>query len=439
MSADAEHPATGAGEVRSEIERATDTDRLNTLDRILRWYIAAASQASSVLSPGDAFRADVPSTDGPEPATFDTVAAALEWFSAERPNLVANARAALDAGLHRRAWELALALSPIHMHSFAFDDWAILSELAVTAAESLADPTALAAALDSRGIFLFRRQALGEARTAHARALAIREEIGDEYGICRSLNALGLIGLRTRELTEASAYFAGTAERAHRIGEVHSEGLGRMNLAEAQLEAGDVALALQTVRPLPQFFAELHDPGYEGNAFWLLSWAERLAGDLAAAQAAIDTALRIAENAGNRMWEASWLLEAARVHLAAGDTDEAMKCCRMAASLQRQIGDHSREATALDCAGEVLMATGNAQDAAAFHREAARMYQQLGDNWHEALAAVHLADAEQALGMDGETQEHLTTALALLQQFPDTRAVQLRKAIQVRPSASHGG
>jgi tetratricopeptide (TPR) repeat protein len=416
--------------------RATDADadRRNTLDQILRWYIATASQASFVLSPGDAFRVDVPSVDGPEPATFENAAAALEWFSAERPNLVANARSAVDAGLHQRAWELALALSPIHMHSFAFDDWAVLSKLAVTAAESLADPAALAAALDNRGILLFRRRALDEARATHARALSIREEMGDERGICHSLNALGLIGLRTRELAEAAAYFAGTAERAHRIGDLHWEGLGRMNLAEAQLEAGDVAPALQTARPLPQFFADLHDPGYEGNAFWLLSWSERLAGNLAAALAAIDAALRIAENAGNRMWEASWLIEAAQVHLAANDTDEAMKCCRMAASLQRQIGDHSREAAALDCAGEVLLARGNAEDAAAFHQETARMYHQFGDSWHEALASVHLADAEQALGMDGAAREHLTEALTLLQQFPDNRAIQLRAAIQARLS-----
>jgi hypothetical protein len=82
----------------------------------------------------------------------------------------------------------------------------------------------------------------------------------------------------------------------------------------------------------------------------------------------------------------------------------------------------------------VLQATGNYQDAAAFHQEAARMYQQLGDGWQEALATVHLAGAEQALGMDEAAREHLRAAFALLQQFPDTRAVQLQAAIQARLS-----
>jgi hypothetical protein len=146
----------------------------------------------------------------------------------------------------------------------------------------------------------------------------------------------------------------------------------------------------------------------------------------------MDSALRIAEQAGNRMWEACWLAESARVHLAAGETGEAMRCCQMAASLERQIGDHSREATALDCAGEVLLADGSAGDAAAFHREAARMHQQLGDRWQQALATLHLADCEQALDLTDALRDHLTAVLALLQGFPDNRAVRLRAEIRER-------
>jgi tetratricopeptide (TPR) repeat protein len=418
------------------LDQARTTDsaeaRHDIVDRMLRWYIASADDAARQLSPGDSLQADVPPTEGPEPAVFDDAAGALEWFDTERPNLLASARAALDAGLPRRAWELAMVLTPIHAQHFTFDDWSALSDLAVTAAETLADPIALVAALDNRGRFLFRRRLLDQARATHTRALSIREELGDQQGICRSLNALGLIGLRTRELAEAAARFAATAERARRIGDAHWDGLGRMNLAEAQLEADDVTLALETVRPLPRFFAERRDPAYEGNALWLLSWAERLAGNLAAAQSAIDEALRIAEQASNRMWEAWWLIEAGRVHLAADQDTEAMNCYRMAASLERQIGDHSREATALDCAGEVWLAAGNAEEAASFHREAAAMHRHLGDTWQEAIAIIHLAECEHVLGRDEASREQFTAALGLLQPFPDLRAAALRATVQAR-------
>jgi tetratricopeptide (TPR) repeat protein len=410
----------------------SDSARANTLDRILRWYIAGASQASLILSPGDRFAVDVASAEGPEPMRFGDATAAFQWFDTERPNLVASARDAAQSGLQRRAWELAMVLSPIHMQHFTFDDWSALSAIAVSAAEEMNDLKALASALDNRGKFLFRRRNLDDAKAAHARALSIRREIGDQRGVCESLNALGLIGLRTRELGKASTYFEETAASAGAIGESQWEGLGRMNWAEALLESGNAAAALEIVAPLPAFFAELKDPAYEGNAFWLLSWAQRLLGNLPAAGAAIDSALHIAEASSNRMWEAFWLIEAARVHLAAGDPTEAMRCCRMAASLQRQIGDPSREATALDCTGEALMAAGNPRDATAFHLEAARMHQRLGDSWQEATALVHLADSERALGDDDAGLGHLRAALTRIEPFTDDRAARLRQTLETR-------
>jgi tetratricopeptide (TPR) repeat protein len=410
----------------------SEADRRETIDRILRWYIATATQASAILLPGEDTRVKLPAGFGPDAMTFKDIAAAFDWFDIERANLVANARFAMESGLPRRVWELAMVLSPIHANYFMFDDWSLLSELAVAAAEEIGDQAGLATALDNRGTFLFRRRLLQDAKAAQTRAMSIQQEIGDQRGVLRSLNALGLIGLRTRELSEAAAYFTDTAHKARGAGDLWRERMAQMNLAEAHLDAGDAAQAVEIATSLPQFFADRQEQAYEGNALWLLSWGRRLLGDHAAALTAIEAALQIAENANNRMWEAWWLVEAARVHLTLGDTDEAMRCCRMAASLERQIGDHSREATALDCTGEVLLATGNAEDAAAFHREAARMHQQLGDQWQEALATMHLADCEQALGLEDASREHLAAALTLLQPFPDDRAMQLRADLETR-------
>ena len=418
------------------LDQAGSTDsaaaRRETVDRIVRWYIAAADSACQMLFPGYRLPADVPAPDGAEPAAFADTTAASDWVDTERPNLVASAQAALDAGLLRRAWELAMALSPIHANTFTFDDWSALSTVALAAAEALSDPQALAAALANRGTFLFRRRRIDDAKAVQTRALSAWQELGDNRGILTALNALGLISLATRELTEAAGYFTQAAAMANAIGDARWEGMTRANLASTQTETGDIGLALRTAAPLAQHFAGLRDPVQQGNALFLLGRAHRLAGNLAAAQEAMDLALRLAEQAGNRACEAWWLVESARVHLAAGETTEAMRCCQLAASLERQIGDHSREATALDCAGEVLLADGNASDAAAFHREAARMHQQLGDRWQQALATLHLANCEQALGVTDVLRDHLTAALALLQGFPDNRAARLRAEIQER-------
>jgi tetratricopeptide (TPR) repeat protein len=414
--------------------RAVDTAaaRQETVDRIAGWYAAAAASACRVLYPGSRLPVDPSAPDGAEPMVFKDAAAAADWVDTERPNLVANARAALDAGLRRRAWELAMALSPIHANTFAFDDWSALSAVALAAAEELSDPAALAAALANRGDFLFRRRRHDDAKAAQARALPMWRELGDDRGTLIALNALGWICMAARELPEATDYFTQAAALTGPIGDALWAGMVTANLAQTQMEAGDIALALRTLAPLPGAFAGLRSPGQQGNALLLQGRAHRLEGNLPAAREAMDSALRLAEEAGNRMWEAWWLIEAARVHLAAGDTGEAMRCCQLAASLQRQIGDHSREATALDCAGEIMLADGNAADAAAFHREAARMHQQLGDRWQQALATLHLADCDQALGQADDLRDDLTAALALLQPFPDDRAARLRAQIRER-------
>lgn len=406
-------------------------DRAAALDRILRWYITAASAASAELSPGDQFPVDAVPPEGPEPPRFAGAAAAFDWFDAERPNLVAAARAAAEEGLGQRAWELAMALSPIHMQHFTFDDWSALSDLAVSAANETGNRRALAAALDNRGKFLFRRRSLADARAAHEQALEIRRETGDQHGVTESLNALGLIGLWSRNLADASGYFEETAASARRDGDAQWEGLGRMNQAEALLEAGHAEEALEIITPLPALFSRLQAPAYEGNAHWLLSWAYRLAGDIPAADAAIDAALRIADAASNRMWEGFWLIEAARVRLADGDPAEALKLCQTAASMQRQIGDPSREAIALDCAGEAMTAAGNAREAAAFHAEAARVHRRLGDAWQEATALAHLAACETAAGDDDDAAAgHAAQALALIGDFTDDGAARLRRSLE---------
>jgi tetratricopeptide (TPR) repeat protein len=407
----------------------SELDRRETLDRLLRRYIQTASNACLLLSPGDRFVVEVEPAEGSDLPPFRDPHEAYEWFESERQNLVASARSAMNSGLYRRAWELAMVLSSIQMQHFTFDDWTAMSEVAVAAAEEIGDPASTASALDNRGKFLFRRGLLDDAKEVHSRALSIREAAGDQRGACESLNALGLIGLRTRDLSEASEYFKTAAEGFQSLRDPRWEGLALSNLAEAQLEAGDARAALDVLLPLPGLFRGLHDPASEGNALWLLSWALRLLEDLASAKSAIADALSIAEDASNRMWEAFWLIEAAQIQLAAGDTGEAMRCCRIAASLERQIGDRSREASALDCTGEVFQAIGNAEEATAFYLQAARMHQELGDAWHEALALAHLASCELALGRNDLGHEHMSLAVSRLQPFSDNRAIQLRQAL----------
>jgi tetratricopeptide (TPR) repeat protein len=237
------------------------------------------------------------------------------------------------------------------------------------------DPTALGSALDNRGRFLFRRGRLAEAREAHDSALEIQEQSGDTPAALRSRNALGQVCLQEGDLPAAIARFRDTIGKARPSAEPGMEGRASVNLADALLESGEpeqAREALQILAPLPDLFTTLGDPLNVGTSLHLTARAHRLLNHLEAARDAIDSAIRIAEAGGKRVWEADWLIEAAQVRLAAGDAEAAMDQCERAVALQKQLGDLGREAEALDCRAEIQLAMGNPQAAADDHEEAAR-------------------------------------------------------------------
>ena len=412
----------------------TDQERAAAVDRVTAWYLHTVDAATALIAPNQRLPLDEAPPGGVEPLSFRDPADALHWFESERANLVAATRSALDAGLPHRAWQLAMAISPIHMHHHTFDDWTTTAEIAVTAAEATGDRAALATALDNRGKVLSRRHHLDTARSSHAAALALRRELGDLPAVGRSLNALGLIDLPARDLAAAAERFAEAAEIFDQVGDRLWQGLARSNLTQAQLEAGDADAAHAALPGTLALFVDVGEPAYEGNTLWLISRTQRARGDLAAAQTAIGRALAIAETAENRVWEAHWLIEAAHVHLAGGNPAEALECCRTSAALHRKIGDRSREATALDCAGQAIRALGRPDEATAFHRQAIRAHHDLGDTWQEATAHIHLADCLHDLAHTNDEHHHLSTALRLLETFTDLQAQKVAADITARTS-----
>src|SRR5262249_11612267 len=193
--------------------------RAAALDRVAAWYLHTVDAAAGLLAPNERFALGVTAPAGVEPLAFRDPAEALNWFEFERENLVAAARSAMAARSPRRAWQLTMAASPIHMHHHTFGDWEAMAVVAVAAADSMGDRAALATALDNHGKVLFRPRLREGALRDPPAALAIRGELGDRRKVAESLNALGLIGLRTRRLDDAAAYFREAAAIFDEIGD----------------------------------------------------------------------------------------------------------------------------------------------------------------------------------------------------------------------------
>jgi hypothetical protein len=88
---------------------------------------------------------------------------------------------------------------------------------------------------------------------------------------------------------------------------------------------------------------------------------------------------------------------------------------------------------ALDCTGEAYRELGQPDEAAKFHTTAARIHAELDDDWQQATARYHLGLALADLGRREDADRAISAAVALLERFPDPRAVTLRSRLRSLP------
>ena len=410
------------------LHEESEQDRWLAVRRVLGWYARSAGSALGVIFP----HARRPEFAPGDRIAFDDRTRALEWYEAERVNLVAVVRAAAEHGAHETSWRLAALLRNAHANRNEFDDWFTTARIGLASAEQIGDRYGAAELHESLGKAHLQCRGLADSERHHRAALEIRREIDDRPGLLASINALGLVALRARELTEARARFERCADLARQAGDVGWQALAACNLGEVRCELGDIPAAAAQLNTALRRYRERGDRAREGNALFLLSRAQRESGDAPAAHSAISEALALAAEFGNRMWEAYWLTELARVQRALGTPGEALSSYQRSLVLQQQLGDRSREAMALHGIGENYRELGRFGDAADFHRRAAAIHRELGDDWQLAAAADGLAAAAAAGGESERAVDSWREAAGCLRAFEDPVAMAMRERVSRR-------
>jgi tetratricopeptide (TPR) repeat protein len=121
-------------------------------------------------------------------------------------------------------------------------------------------------------------------------------------------------------------------------------------------------------------------------------------GRMAAAEEALDAALRIAQAHGDAYETASAWNILGQVALLRGDLIQAQTCCRRALQIKREIGDRWGMTYALTYLGRVAQALGDLDEAAALFEESLAIYRTLGDRRGLAFSAANLADVARGRG-----------------------------------------
>jgi tetratricopeptide (TPR) repeat protein len=179
-----------AAELAARTDSAADTAA--ALHRMLGWYGGQAVIAAEVLAPGRKFPAAVLLRQTAAPVAMTEPAQALDWFEAERANLLAAARRAAELGLHDVAAQITVAMWDFFRRTPHVADWLAISEIGVRSARHLGDDAVLSSLLNSRGQVHSQHGSFADSRRCFVEALAIRRRTGDRTGEAIVLNSLAV-------------------------------------------------------------------------------------------------------------------------------------------------------------------------------------------------------------------------------------------------------
>jgi tetratricopeptide (TPR) repeat protein len=262
-------------------------------------------------------------------------AAALTWFRAEYPCLLATQRLAAAQGWDTHVWQLAWATNTFHKFQASLHDWAATWRAALAAADRLAQPAIQALARRCLGVACAYIGQHDEAISHLNEAMSLAERAGDKAAQAHVESALGRVWSRHRDYRLAFAHasrgitlfralglVAWEADELSMVGWYHAN-LGRLDDARIACKA-----ALAVLR-------QHHDRHGEANTEDSLGFIAVQAGDFAQAIGHYGHAISLWRGLGHSHGEADSLAGLAIAYAASSARDAAAAASRQALELYR--------------------------------------------------------------------------------------------------------
>jgi DNA-binding SARP family transcriptional activator/Flp pilus assembly protein TadD len=389
-------------------------ERQATLGRLFDFYLAAASAAMDIAVPSEQHRRQQFSAPGLTIPTFDRIEGALRWLDAERANLLAIARAAIDHDSPSHTIRLASTLFRYLLSGAHHADALTIHQLARRAAEQAQDRTAEGNALHGLGVTYHDMGRFDEALNHYGRALAIRSEIGDRMAEASTVNNIGVLLEHRGSYEESIRYSLRSLNILHELGDRWGEGVVLNSIGTVRLKQGRHREALDYLEqalPIRKEIGDLH--GVAGSLDTLGLTFLGL-GDISAALRHCTESLAIIRKVGDRANEAEVLGNIARIHTRAGRHREAADRWTEALAITRELGQPRMEAALMNGLGMSSREAGQLDAALEHHRVALGLARELGDGAEQGRALNGIGQAWRSLGKPDRARQSWSEALAIL-------------------------
>ncbi|WP_415952498.1 AfsR/SARP family transcriptional regulator [Streptomyces sp. KLOTTS4A1] len=314
--------------------------RYTALARLLDHYLHSALGADRLLNRHH----QIQITPGPlQPGVSVTrhadATTALDWFTVERESLAAAVRRAAEGGFDTHAWQLARACRTFLYQQGFLAEQIDVHRVALTAAQRLNDPEALAYCHFGLGQALARLGQHDEGRAHLDHALRLYEKLGDDVGravvhtqIAVLVGQLGDASAALEHSEKALAYCRAVGHRAGEAMALNNAGWWHAQLGALEPAGERCGQALDVLRTLGDVMGE-------AATLDSLGFIHRSAGRHDEAIACYEQALEL-RRGRERIYEAETLPQLAETQLAAGRGEEARESLQRALDLLRGLSPY---------------------------------------------------------------------------------------------------
>lgn len=320
-------------------QQATHSNTRNeqnaALRRLVDFYTITALAGERLISPNRRPTERLPPPPDCDPHPLTDQAAALAWFNAEHPCLLASQQLAAEQGSHQAVWQLAWAMNIYHWRRGLRHDGLVAWQAGMAAADRLGDPA----------IQILAHRYLGETYASFSRradamehlqqALIIAEHADDLSSQARTHHSLSWLWEKHHDNRRAMAH----ALRALRLYRANNDTMG------------------------------------EADARNAVGWLHSHLGNHDQGRAHCSVALALFRRLQDHDGEAKTLDSLGYIALHAGQYEQACACYEQTVTLLRTLGNTYREADALECLGIARSAVGQRQQARHAWQRALQLYQ----------------------------------------------------------------
>lgn len=408
--------------VQSIAAELTDGERANSLARVQRYYLAAATAAGASLPALRHSTLTIPaSSEHPLPRLADADAA-RRWLVAERSTLIAMLeRAVTDTP----DWAVRMAAT---LHTFLRmqgdrEELLHVHQVALDAALATGDPGAQAATFADLGVVRMLRDEYESAKDSLANAADLYSRLGDRLGDANVLASTGLLHRLCGDYDTA----IGTLRQAHDLYTGLGDELGQANtltnLGTVHYNLSQYNAAIDVLVRARDLYRGLRDLLGEANTLADLGAVHYNRGDYRQAADILIQANDLYTRLDSAQGQASALADLGSVYGQLGEHTLATRTLTHAHGLYLELGDLRGQAATLTNIGTAARLRGDLDEAADTLTRALHLYTRLESRHGEANVLTNLGAVQHALGLPAEAKDTLLTAHALFDEVKDRDGV----------------